>query len=276
VMPVWVGRYLMLDTSHRAFEGALLVYHQYNHPVMQCFKQLVLEHLVERRKIVGPTEQSSAPAKAVEMLTQKTQEELDRRRTNAVRMRWLTAITLTTNGPFIQMPRTCALIVGWTEQVHVAEFFFATLRMRSAYANRSSRAVLSRAWQCQSTGADLRKAENMILVQYCMQCTRRHSGQVSFPGRWHYMAFKLDSTLMWKHFGSYWGGELKPWMGEVLDKEEQATLTEFHQGAMALQPGSDEIIHEPSLFGGHARSILPERKQSDAETTAALSEQVLA
>ena len=65
-------------------------------------------------------------------------------------------------------------------------------------------------------------------------------------------------------------------MGEVLDKEEQATLTEFHQGAMALQPGYDEIIHEPSVFGGHARSILPERKQSDAETTAALSEQVLA
>ena len=49
VFPVWVGRYLLLDTSHRAFEAALLVYHRYNHPVMLVFKTLVLEQCMEQR-----------------------------------------------------------------------------------------------------------------------------------------------------------------------------------------------------------------------------------
>jgi hypothetical protein len=45
------------------------------------------------------------------------------------------------------------------------------------------------------------------------------------------MAFSLESELLWKHFGKFWNGELKPFMAHELRPEEKLLLDRFHDEA---------------------------------------------
>ena len=41
------------------------------------------------------------------------------------------------------------------------------------------------------------------------------------------MGFVLDGTLLWRHFGNSWDGELHPWPAYELTTDELARLDEF-------------------------------------------------
>jgi hypothetical protein len=154
----------------------------------------------------------------------------------AVLFRWYVAITLHTNGPLLRNDKPHRILIGWDERIDVHDFFYATLRLRSAHANRGSRLVRSRSWVCQSSGKDLGKATAVVLVEYRVYIRRQHTGVVEYPGRWHFMAFEADSQTLWKHFGRAWSGQLKPFVNVQLTKEEQASLDAFHKAAEECKP----------------------------------------
>ena len=313
LFPSWVGRYLLLDTAHKAFASAVYFHHSMNHPIMLTFQRMLLQRIVEHRLIYGvqplrprrlcgvgthsglvstdclpcrhPPTCSPAgdshdafefdkskpagtemPSVTAAVLSSKADPKALRRR--AVRFRWYVAITLHTNGPLLRNDKPHRILVGWGERIDIHNFFYTPQRLRTEHANRSSRKVRSRSWICQSSGRDLSEATAVVLVEYRVYIRRQHTGVLEYPGRWHFMAFHVDSEALWKHFGRAWSGKLKPFVNTELTKEEQASLDAFEKAAEKGEPtavdGLMPLGVRPPFFLAGSDSVEPAAQVSRA------------